>query len=55
MSHENATEEEIVPYLRVRVQPLQPLVLYGRAAGLDPKCHKQEAVYYGWREPKGPS
>ena len=32
------------------VDPLAPLVLYGRFAKRDPPCHKQECVYYFWRD-----
>ncbi len=44
-SHELATAAQMEPYLQEVLRPLRPLVLYGRAAGLEPKCHKQEAVY----------
>jgi len=55
LSHELATAAEMEPYLQEVLRPLRPLVLYGRAAGLEPNCQKQEALYYGWRDPKGPS
>ena len=55
LSHELATAAEMEPYLQDVLRPLRPLVLYCRAAGLEPNCHKQEAVSYGWSDPKGPS
>ena len=55
LSHEKATEEEMVPYLLEVLRPLKPVVIYGRTADLPPKIVKKEAVYYGWRDPKGPS
>lgn len=55
LSHEMASPEEMEPYLQEVLRPLRPLVLFGRAAGLEPKCHKQEAVYYGWRDFTGVS
>jgi len=55
LSHEVATAAEMQHFLQEAVRPLRPLVLYGRAAGFEPKCHKQEAVYYCWRDHKGPT
>ena len=55
LSHELENEEEMTPYLQEVLQPLRPLVVYGRAAALPPQWLKKEAVYDGWRDPKGPS
>ena len=50
LSHEGATGHELEPYFQHVVRPLVPLVLYGRFARRDPPCHKQECVYYFWRD-----
>ncbi len=52
LSHEVATAAEMQPFLQEAVRPLRPLLLYARAAGFEPKCHKQEGVYYCWRDHK---
>ena len=51
LSHELEAAEEMELYLQEVLRPLRPLVLYCRAAGLEPNCHKQEAVSYGWSDP----
>ena len=48
LSHEDATEHDF-DFQHV-VRPLAPLVVYGRFARKDPPCHKQECVYYLWRD-----
>jgi hypothetical protein len=50
LSHEAATTQETEPYLQTRLAPLRPLILFGRTASRHPPCHKQECVYYGWRD-----
>ena len=50
LSHEVASPEELEPYLGVRLAPLRPVTLYGRAAALHPPCRKEEAVFYAWRD-----
>ena len=50
LSHELASPEELEPYLGVRLAPLRPVTLYGRAAALDPPCRKEETVFYAWRD-----
>ena len=50
LSHEGATGHELEPYFQQVVKPLDPLVLYGRFERRDPPCHKQECVYYCWRD-----
>ncbi len=52
LSHEVATAAEMKHFLQEAVRPLRPLLLYARAAGFEPKCHKQEAVYYCWWDNK---
>ena len=50
LSHELASPVELEPYLGVRLAPLRPVTLYGRAAALDPPCRKEETVFYAWRD-----
>ena len=50
LSHEGATGQELEPYLQHVLKPLAPLTLYGRFAARAPPCHKQECVYYFWRD-----
>jgi len=50
LSHELASPEDLEPYLGVRLAPLRPVTLYGRAAALDPPCRKEETVFYAWRD-----
>ena len=50
LSHEGATGHELEPHFQHVVNPLAPLVLYGRFARRDPPGHKQECVYDFWRD-----
>ena len=51
LSHRLASLEEIVPYTTNILQPLTPLVLFGRCAAATSPCHKPECVWYMWRDP----
>ena len=53
LSHEDATRTEQLPYLRVRLRPMQVLDFFGRAANRDPPCHTHHCVWYWWKEPVG--
>ena len=55
LSHPAAQPEELEPYLATKLLPLEPVVLFGRSAKLDPPCHPQECVYYAWRDSMGTS
>ena len=50
LSHEGASRQEMQPYLSQKLWPCRPLILYGKAAAREPPCHKQECVYYAWRD-----
>ena len=51
LSHEDATRTEQLPYLRVRMRPMQVLEFLGRAARRDPPCETQHCVFWWWKEP----
>ena len=51
LTHSGAGDEEMEPYLSTVLDPLNPLVLYGRNALEEPQCHPQECVYYAWQAP----
>ena len=50
LTHEKATAEETLPYLQHAFRPCPVLALCGRAAVLEPRCAKEECVYYAWRD-----
>ncbi len=50
LTHEGATDVEIVPYLQAKFDPVTVLSIYGRCAKLEPPCPKNQAVWYGWRD-----
>ena len=50
MTHELAPLESRIPYLATVFQPLQPLVVYGRSARMEPECPGEEAVAWAWRD-----
>ena len=50
LSHEAASKQEMQPYLSEKLWPLRPLVLFGRSASRQPPCHKEECVWYAWRD-----
>ena len=50
LTHEAATKEQWEPYLRYRLAPCEPLIMYGRSAKLEPKCKVREALYWFWMD-----
>ena len=50
LTHESAPSELWGPYLGHLLRPLRPLVLFGRDASLQPRCPKDQAVFYGWKD-----
>ena len=47
LTHEAASKEQWwEPYLRYRLAPCEPLIMYGRSAKLEPECKVQEALYW---------
>jgi hypothetical protein len=51
LSHELGTAAEMDPYMPEVLPPLRPLLLYGRAGGVEPKRQQQHAVYTCCRYP----
>jgi hypothetical protein len=50
LTHERAKAEEYATYLSRVLFPVRPLLCWGRAAMLSPKCEKEEAVRSWWKE-----
>ena len=50
LTHESAPSDLWEPYLGHLLRPLRPLVLFGRDASLQPRCPKDQAVFYGWKD-----
>ena len=50
LTHESAPQELWEPYLGHLLRPLRPMVLFGRDASLQPRCPREAAVYYGWKD-----
>ena len=50
LSHEDAPEEELMPYLQFRVQPCRVLTFLGRAARREPQCAPQHCVMCWWQD-----
>ena len=50
LTHEEASPEEMQPYMAQVFYPLTPLVIYGRCATAEPKRSKEDAVWYAWRD-----
>ena len=50
LTHEMASDQEGIPHAAAQFWPVRPLVMYGRSAALQPKCAKEEAVWWFWKE-----
>ena len=50
LTHESAPQDLWEPYLGHLLRPLRPMVLFGRDASLQPRCPRDVAVYYGWKD-----
>ena len=48
ISYEGASEDSVDCYLAEKLAPLQPIILWGRTANIDPVVDKSHAVYYWW-------
>ena len=48
ISYEGASPDSVDCYLAEKLAPLQPVILWGRTASMDPKVDKSHAVYYWW-------
>ena len=50
ITHEGATREERAPYLTLALHPLPVIEMFGRSATQEPRCKKEEALFYGWQD-----
>ena len=50
LTHEDATDEEKMPYLAVRCAPLVVKEFFGRAAKRNPPCPVAECIWWWWKE-----
>ena len=50
LTHEEEAVVSTVPYLSIRLRPLQALEIFGRCAKRAPVCHAREAVFCFWRD-----
>ena len=50
LTHEGASPVEKLPYLGVMLAPTPVLEFYGRCATRKPPCHKNDAVFYWWKD-----
>ena len=50
LTAESAPQTLWEPYIGHLLQPLRPLVLFGRDASLQPRCPDEHALYYSWRD-----
>ena len=50
LTHESAPQQLWEPYLGHLLRPLRPLVLFGRDASLQPRCARDVAVWWGWKD-----
>ena len=48
ISYEGASQDSVDCYLAEKLAPLQPIILWGRTANIDPVVDKSHAVYYWW-------
>ena len=50
LTHERASAEEVLPYIRRIFYPLPVVCLFGRCAPQSPQINKESCVYYGWKD-----
>ena len=50
LTHEDATDEEKMPYLAIRCHPLVVKEFFGRAAKREPPCPAAEDIWWGWKD-----
>ena len=51
LQHESLPDAEQDTYLASVLWPARVLVCVGRSAALEPRCDRNEAVYWWWKEP----
>ena len=42
--------DEVDDYLSQKLAPVVPLLVFGRVAGAEPKCTKDKALFYCWKD-----
>lgn len=50
ITHEDASEEETMPYLGTRLFPMVVKEFFGRAAKREPPCKAQHCVWHWWKD-----
>lgn len=50
LTHEDATDEEKMPYLAIRCHPMVVKEFFGRAAKREPPCHPSECIWWWWKD-----
>ena len=50
LTHEDATDEEKMPYLAIRCHPLVVKEFFGRAAKRDPPCPPSDCIWWWWKD-----
>lgn len=50
LTHELSPQEHFDDYLVKKLEPLQPLLMFGRSGQAAPPCRKHDSVYDGWKD-----
>ena len=50
LTHEDATDEEKMPYLAIRCRPMVVKEFFGRAAKKDPPCPISYCIWWWWKD-----
>lgn len=50
LTHEDASDEEKMPYLAIRCHPLVVKEFFGRAAKRDPPCPASDCIWWWWKD-----
>jgi hypothetical protein len=55
LTHEMTDSSSFDSYIARTLQPLRPLLAYGRAAAAYPQVKKKHAVWHFWKDPRAPA
>ena len=50
LTHEDATDEEKMPYMAIRCHPMVVKEFFGRAARRDPPCPVSDCIWWWWKD-----
>ena len=50
LTHEDASEEEKMPYMAIRCHPVVVKEFFGRAAKRDPPCPAADCIWWWWKD-----